>query len=371
MTMKFTLQHQDGAARCGELSLAHGKVDTPVFMPVGTAATVKAMTPEMLLQTGSQIVLSNTFHLMLRPGADLIERAGGLHRFMHWDLPILTDSGGFQVFSLKDSRQLSEEGVHFRSPVDGSQVFLSAESSIAIQKQLGADIIMCFDECTPYGVSAAEAEISMQLSLRWAERSQREHDGHHSHLFGIVQGGVYPELRQQSAQAMAAMDFVGYAVGGVAVGESPAEKRLVLDTVPELLPQDKPRYLMGVGKPHDIIEGVQRGIDMFDCVIPTRNARTGFLYTQHGLLRLRNAQYRSDIRPIDKDCSCYTCQHFTRAYLHHLDRCREILGSTLNTIHNIHYYQQLMAELRAAIATQTLSDSVARFEELQAQRFDL
>lgn len=360
--MYFRVEKTDGAARNGQLQLNHGTVSTPVFMPVGTAATVKSVTPEMLLQTGIRIILANTFHLMLRPGEALIEQCGGLHRFMNWNAPILTDSGGFQVFSLEKMRTITEEGAHFRSPIDGKKILLSAERSVEIQKRLGVDVIMCFDECTPYNIDKAAAKESMQLSLRWAERSKRAHDGHNSLLFGIIQGGIYSDLRTQSTHAMVAMDFDGYALGGLAVGETNSERLTVLDKVSELLPQNKPRYLMGVGKPQDILQAVQYGIDMFDCVIPTRNARTGFLYTRHGLLRLRNARYRDDPRPIDEECTCYTCQNFSRAYLYHLDRCKEILGCTLNTLHNLHYYQQLMTEIRQAISEQKLSDYIDNFK---------
>ena len=361
--MKFNLHHTDGCARTGELTLNHGTIQTPAFMPVGTSATVKAMTPKMITATGSEIVLANTFHLMLRPGADLIEQAGGLHQFMNWHKPILTDSGGFQVFSLQKLNSISEEGVHFRSPIDGQKIFLSAESSIEIQKKLGSDIIMCFDECTPYDVDHKTADQSMQLSLRWAERSKHTHNDHRSALFGIVQGSVYPDLREQSAQALVAMDFDGYAVGGLAVGESTEEREETLRLTTSHLPTDKPRYLMGVGKPEDIVNAVSHGIDMFDCVIPTRNARNGFLYTSTGILRIRNAQYRSDFKPIDANCSCYTCSHFSRAYLHHLDRCGEILGSMLNTIHNIHYYQHLMTEIRSAIEQQCFTHFLHTFKQ--------
>ncbi len=356
--MRFEIEKTDGAARSGRLRLNHGTVATPVFMPVGTAATVKSVTPEMLSQTGTRMILANAFHLMLRPGAALIERCGGLHRFMNWDAPILTDSGGFQVFSLQNMRTVTEEGARFRSPADGREILLSAERSLEIQKRLGVDVAMCFDECPPCDIDKAAVKSSMELSLRWAERSKRAHDGHNSLLFGIVQGGAHLDLRAQSARAMVAMNFDGYALGGLAVGESDDERLMVLDETTELLPSDKPRYLMGVGKPQDILEAVQRGIDMFDCVIPTRNARTGFLYTRHGLLRLRNARYRDDTRPIDEACTCYACRNFSRAYLRHLDRCQEILGCALNTLHNLHYYQQLMAEIRQAIAEQKLSDYI-------------
>ncbi len=347
--MKFTLEATDGCARAGVLQLEHGAVETPVFMPVGTAATVKAATPAVLEDIGVDLVLANTFHLMLRPGVDVIRRGGGLHRFMGWRRPILTDSGGFQVFSLAGLRKVSEEGVLFRSPVDGDEVFLDAERSIEIQRALGADIMMCFDECTPWPASKEQARRSMELSMRWAERSLNARGDTGAALFGIVQGGVYPELRRESAKRLTKMGFDGYALGGLSVGESDAERLAVLDPAHSWLPTDKPRYLMGVGRPGDIVEAVRRGMDLFDCTMPTRHSRTGFLYTQHGVLRLRNARYRDDTAAVDDTCDCYTCRHFTRAYLHHLDRGNEILGSILNTIHNLRYYRRLMGGLRRAI----------------------
>jgi len=365
--MRFELQGTDAAARASILKFDQVEIETPVFMPVGTAATVKAMTPAMLQSVGAKIILANTFHLMLRPGAELIAKHGGLHRFMAWPNAILTDSGGFQVYSLAKLSQVSEQGVAFRSPIDGDAVFLDAEQCIAIQHQLGSDVIMCFDECTPYPVDYEAASKSMALSMRWAARCKAKHGSHPAALFGIVQGSIYETLRRQSAQALIDIGFDGYAIGGLAVGESSAERLKVLDTVTPILPHDKPRYLMGVGKPSDLLEGVRRGIDMFDCVIPTRNARTGFLYTRRGLLRLRQACYRDDPRPIDAECSCYTCQHFSRAYLRHLDQNKEILASILNTIHNLHYFHELMRSIRAAIQHKRLDQFSAAFYREQAQ----
>ena len=363
--MKFERQTTDGAARAGVLKFPQIEVETPVFMPCGTAATVKAMTPEMLQSVGVKIILANTFHLMLRPGAELIDKQGGLHRFMAWPNVILTDSGGFQVYSLAELSKVSEQGVSFRSPVDGEAVFLDAERAIEIQHKLGADIIMCFDECTPYPVNHESARKSMELSMRWAQRCKTAHGTHPAALFGIVQGGIYDDLRQQSARSLIEIGFGGYAIGGLAVGESNAERLQVLDTLQPILPDDKPRYLMGVGKPGDLLEGVLRGIDMFDCVIPTRNARTGFLYTRNGLLRIRKACYRDDSKPIDPECDCYTCKHFTRAYLRHLDQNKEILASILGTIHNLYYFQQLMRDIRTAIQNKKLTRFAERFYEQQ------
>ena len=319
-------------------------------MPVGTYGSVKAMTRGELLAVGAQIILGNTFHLMLRPGAEIIKKHGDLHDFMHWQGPILTDSGGFQVFSLAKMRQIDEDGVHFNSPVDGSRVFLSPEVSMQVQRDLGSDIVMIFDECTPYPATEEQVRESMQLSLRWAARSKREFGDNPNAIFGIVQGGVYPELRGESVAGLIDIGFDGYAIGGLAVGEAAEQRNIVLEACLPLLPSDKPRYLMGVGKPEDLIEGAGRGIDMFDCVIPTRNARTGFLYTHRGIIRIRNSQYADDTRPLDENCGCYTCQHYSRAYLRHLDKCREILGARLNTIHNLFYFQDLMRRIRNAIA---------------------
>ena len=363
--MKFELQTTDGAARTGLLKFPQIEVETPVFMPVGTAATVKAMTPEMLQSVGVKIILANTFHLMLRPGAELINKQGGLHQFMAWPNAILTDSGGFQVYSLARLSEVSEQGVSFRSPIDGEAVFLDAERAVEIQHKLGADIIMCFDECTPYPADHESAGKSMELSMRWAQRCKTQHGTHPAALFGIVQGGIYDDLRRQSAQKLIEIGFDGYAIGGLAVGESAPERLQVLDALHPILPDDKPRYLMGVGKPDDLLAGVLRGIDMFDCVIPTRNARTGFLYTRNGLLRIRQARYRDDLVPIDSECDCYTCKHFTRAYLRHLDQNKEILASILGTIHNLYYFQELMGDIRKAIRNKDLTQFSERFYKRQ------
>tara|TARA_R100000306_G_scaffold62604_1_gene75683 strand:- start:33043 stop:34065 length:1023 start_codon:yes stop_codon:yes gene_type:complete len=330
-------------------------------MPVGTYGTVKGMLPRDILETGADIILGNTFHLWLRPGTEVVKRFGSLHEFMQWPKPILTDSGGFQVFSLGKLRKITEAGVAFRSPLDGSQVFLDPETSIGIQHDLGADIVMIFDECTPYPATHDEAEQSMQLSLRWAARSRAAHGDNASALFGIVQGGMYADLRAQSLKGLEAIGFDGYAIGGLSVGEPKDEMIGVLDYLPSQLPADKPRYLMGVGKPEDIVEAVCRGVDMFDCVMPTRNARNGHLFTDAGVVKIRNSRYRSDDRPLDPNCDCHTCRHFSRAYLHHLDRCGEILGSQLNTIHNLRHYQRLMDGLRGAIEAGTLSAFVSSF----------
>jgi queuine tRNA-ribosyltransferase len=348
--MQFTKIAQDGLARRGELSFPRGKIQTPAFMPVGTYGSVKAMKPEDILATGAEIILGNTFHLFLRPGLDVIEAHHGLHDFTQWQKPILTDSGGFQVWSLAKRRKISEQGVTFASPVDGAKVFLGPEESMMIQRVLGSDIVMIFDECTPYPATEIVARKSMELSLRWAERSKNAHEGNDAALFGIVQGGVYPQLRTASAEGLKAIGFDGYAVGGLAVGEPAHEREQTLEAICPQLPDDKPRYLMGVGKPEDIVEAVARGIDMFDCVMPTRNARNGHYFTRHGQVRIRNARYEKDLLPIEPGCTCYTCSHgFTRAYMRHLDRCNEILASMLATIHNLHYYQTLMQDIRQAI----------------------
>lgn len=339
----------DGAARRGRLHLPRGIIDTPQFMPVGTYGSVKGLTPEELEAAGAQIVLGNTFHLMLRPGPEIMRRLGGLHRFMHWDKPILTDSGGFQVWSLAKLRKLTEEGVTFASPIDGSRVFLSPERAIEVQHALGSDIIMQFDECTAWPATHAVAADSMRRSARWAQRCRDAHDGHPGALFGIVQGGTYPGLRRESVERLVEIDFCGYAIGGLAVGEPAPERLAMLETVNTLLPGDRPRYLMGVGTPRDLVEGVARGVDLFDCVMPTRNARNGHLFTSQGVVRIRNARYRDDDAPLDPACSCPTCRHYSRAYLHHLDRCSEMLGARLNTLHNLHYYLGLMRCVRAAI----------------------
>lgn len=349
--MKFELLKTDGQARRGRLQLAHGSVETPVFMPVGTYGTVKAMSPHELDEIGAQICLGNTFHLWLRPGLDVMSAFGGLHDFMQWQKPILTDSGGFQVFSLGALRKITEEGVKFSSPVNGDKLFLTPEESMRIQHVLNSDIVMIFDECTPYPASVDEAAKSMRMSARWAQRSRDEHDklGNRNALFGIVQGGMYEPLRDESLGVLARIGFDGFAIGGLSVGEPKEEFYRVLAHTGPRLPADKPHYLMGVGTPEDLVYGVSQGIDMFDCVMPTRNARNGWLFTQWGDLKIRNARHKTDTRPIDEACGCYTCRHFSRAYLHHLDRAKEMLGARLMTIHNLYYYQQLMREIRAAI----------------------
>ena len=359
--MQYRLINTDGNARLGELAFARGTVATPAFMPVGTYGTVKAMTPEEVRSIGAEIILGNTFHLLLRPGMEVIRAHGGLHGFMHWDGPILTDSGGFQVFSLGAMRKISEAGVKFRSPVDGSPIFMGPEESMAVQRVLGSDIVMIFDECTPYPASYAEARTSMELSLRWAERSKAAHADNPSALFGIVQGGVYDDLRLESAVGLQRIGFDGYAIGGLSVGEPKEDRQRVLETLLPRLPADRPRYLMGVGTPEDIVEAVCLGLDMFDCVMPTRNARNGHMFTRQGVIRIRNSQYQNDTRPLDESCGCYTCRHYSRAYLRHLDKCGEMLGARLNTIHNLYYYQRLMAGLRAAIGRGELTAFVADF----------
>jgi queuine tRNA-ribosyltransferase len=349
--VKFELVGTAGPARRGRLHLRHGVVETPVFMPVGTYGTVKAMTPEELVGLGARIVLGNTFHLMLRPGIDVIRAHGGLHGFMHWSGPILTDSGGFQVFSLAELRKLTEEGVRFRSPVNGDAVFLSPEISMEVQTALDADIVMAFDECPPYPATAAQARQSMELSMRWARRSRDEFTrlGNPNALFGIVQGGTHLALRLESLEQLTGIGFDGYAVGGLAVGEPAVERNAVLEALGPCLPPAQPRYLMGVGTPTDLVEAVARGIDMFDCVLPTRNARNGHLFTTQGIVKIRNAGHHADTGPLDPNCACYTCRNYSRAYLRHLDRCNEILGARLNSIHNLHYYLDLMARIRAAL----------------------
>ena len=348
--MSFDLLARDGAARRGRLQFPRGPVDTPAFMPVGTYGSVKAMHPDAVAMGGAQILLGNTFHLYLRPGLEIIEAHGGLHRFMGWDKPILTDSGGFQVWSLAKRRKITEAGVTFASPVDGAKVFLGPEESMQVQRVLGSDVVMIFDECTPYPATERQARDSMELSLRWAARSKAAHEGNDAALFGIVQGGTFPDLRTRSAEGLQAIGFDGYAVGGLAVGEPAHEREATLEAICPQLPADRPRYLMGVGKPEDIVEAVARGIDMFDCVMPTRNARNGHYFTRFGQVRIRNARYEKDLRPIEPGCSCHACASgFTRGYLRHLDRCNEILASMLATIHNLHYYQQLMREIREAI----------------------
>jgi queuine tRNA-ribosyltransferase len=359
--MTFTKLGQDGMARRGRLDFPRGSIQTPAFMPVGTYGSVKAMRPTDLLDIGAEIVLGNTFHLYLRPGLEVIGAHGGLHRFTGWNKPILTDSGGFQVWSLAKRRKITEQGVTFASPTDGAKVFLGPEESMRIQRVLGSDIVMIFDECTPYPATERQARDSMELSLRWAQRSRAAHEGNDAALFGIVQGGTFPDLRTRSAEGLQAIGFDGYAVGGLAVGEPAHEREATLEAICPQLPGDRPRYLMGVGKPEDIVEAVARGIDMFDCVMPTRNARNGHYFTRFGQVRIRNARYEKDLRPIEPGCACHACaQGFTRGYLRHLDRCNEILASMLATIHNLHYYQQLMRGIREAI-------EAGRFEAFRAQ----
>lgn len=359
--MKFQLHCTDQQARRGTLTLAHGKVETPAFMPVGTYGAVKGLSPKELRTLQADIILGNTFHLWLRPGLEVIAAHNGLHRFMHWDGPILTDSGGFQVFSLGDLRKITEEGVHFRSPINGDRCFLTPEKSMHIQQVLNADIVMIFDDCTPYPVDQATAERSMQMSLRWAERSKIAHADNPNALFGIVQGGMFETLRDQSVAGLCEIGFDGYAIGGLSVGEPKADMQRILSHTAPQLPTDRPRYLMGVGTPADIVHAVAQGIDMFDCVLPTRNARNGWLYTSHGILKLRNSRYRLDTAPPDANCHCYTCLHFTRAYLHHLQRTGEMLGARLNSLHNLHYYQQLMANIRTAIEAGTFAQFQQEF----------
>jgi queuine tRNA-ribosyltransferase len=361
--MQFRVLATSGAARRGRLELAHGSVETPVFMPVGTYGTVKAMAPNELAEIGAQIVLGNTFHLWLRPGVEVIAAHRGLHRFMGWPRPILTDSGGFQVWSLGALRKVHEEGVTFASPINGDKLLLTPEISIEVQRALDSDIVMVFDECTAYPATRGEAAQSMELSLRWARRSRMAFDAsaNPNGLFGIVQGGMHEDLRDESLAGLEAIGFDGYAIGGLSVGETKAEMLRVLDHIAPRLPAGRPRYLMGVGTPEDIVAGVAGGIDMFDCVLPTRNARNGHLFTRYGDIRIRNATHRADARPLDEKCECYTCRIFSRAYLHHLQRVNEILGARLNTIHNLHYYLTLVAELRAAIAEDRLSAYAAAF----------
>ncbi|MCL6415883.1 tRNA guanosine(34) transglycosylase Tgt [Aestuariirhabdus sp. Z084] len=369
--MKFDQLGKDGRARRGRLTFPRGTVETPAFMPVGTYGTVKGMLPRDIEEIGAEIILGNTFHLMLRPGTEIIQSHGDLHDFNGWQGPILTDSGGFQVFSLGDLRKITEEGVSFRSPVDGAKVFLSPEVSMEVQRKLGSDIVMIFDECTPYPADEKTAETSMELSLRWARRSKDAHGDNPSALFGIIQGGMHQDLRERSLEGLNEIGFDGYAIGGLSVGEPKDEMMKVLDGVTPLMPEDRPRYLMGVGTPEDIVESVRRGVDMFDCVMPTRNARNGHLFTSTGVVRIRNSPHKRDNATLDAECDCYTCKNFSRAYLHHLDKCNEILGSQLNTIHNLRFYQRLMAGLRDAIEQGKLDAFVDEFYRKRGQETPL
>jgi queuine tRNA-ribosyltransferase len=368
--MEFSVTATDGLARRGRLVLAHGAVETPIFMPVGTYGSVKAMSPAELEAVGAQIILGNTFHLWLRPGTDVVAAHGGLHRFIGWDRPILTDSGGFQVWSLGALRKVREEGVAFASPVNGDRLLLTPERSMEIQRALDSDIVMVFDECTAYPATREAAAASMELSLRWAARSKSAHAGNRNALFGIVQGGMYEDLRERSLEELAAIGFDGYAIGGLSVGEPKDEMLRVLAHTAPRLPAGKPRYLMGVGTPDDLVAGVRAGVDMFDCVLPTRNARNGWLFTRFGDIRIRNARHRTDTAPLDATCGCYTCRHFSRSYLHHLQRVNEILGAQLATIHNLHYYLTLMAGLRDAVAAGSLDAWTARFETERASMLE-
>lgn len=373
-SLSFQLLATEGAARRGELQLNHGRVQTPIFMPVGTYGSVKGMLPHELDDLGAQIVLGNTFHLWLRPGTEIIQAHQGLHQFMGWDKPLLTDSGGFQVFSLQGMRKITEEGVHFSSPLNGSPLFLTPEISMDIQYALNSDIVMVFDECTPYQVDGRpvthdEAAQSMRMSMRWAQRSRQRFlkQENPNALFGIVQGGMYEDLRTESIQGLTDIGFEGYAIGGLSVGEPKEDMlRILTHTTPQL-PAHAPRYLMGVGTPEDLVAGVSQGIDMFDCVLPTRNARNGWLFTRYGDIKIRNARYRDDLQPLDEHCTCYTCRHFSRAYLHHLQRAKEISGARLNTIHNLHYYLSLMAEMRQAIEEQNFAQWRAQFAAQRAR----
>lgn len=365
--MEFDLLATEGHARRGQLRFPRGTVQTPAFMPVGTYGTVKGMLPRDVEAIGADIILGNTFHLMLRPGTSVVKAHGDLHDFIGWQKPILTDSGGFQVFSLGDSRKITEEGVTFRSPIDGSKIFMSPEISMQVQRDLGSDIVMIFDECTPYPATTDEARKSMELSLRWAKRSKEAHADNPNALFGIVQGGMYEDLRKVSLATLVDIGFDGYAIGGLSVGEPKEDMIRILNFLPPVMPAHKPRYLMGVGRPEDIVEAVRRGIDMFDCVMPTRNARNGHLFTSQGVVRIRNASHRHDTGPLDPHCDCYTCKNFSRSYLHHLDRCGEMLSSQLNTIHNLRYYQNLMAGLRQAIEQGTFVRFVNAFYEQRGE----
>ncbi len=364
--MEFELDSQTGRARRGRLKFPRGTVETPAFMPVGTYGTVKGLTPRDVEDIGAQIILGNTFHLMLRPGTEVVKahgpsNKGTLHDFMQWKGPILTDSGGFQVFSLGKVRKITEEGVTFKSPINGSKVFMGPEESMQVQRDLGSDIVMIFDECTPYPATIHEARDSMELSLRWAKRSKIAHGDNPSALFGIVQGGMYENLRTESLTGLVEIGFDGYAIGGLSVGEPKEDMLRILESLTPQMPKHKPRYLMGVGKPGDIVEAVRRGVDMFDCVMPTRNARNGHLFTSEGVIKLRNAKYREDTSPLDPLCDCYTCKNFSRSYLHHLDKCNEMLGAQLNTIHNLRYYQRIMADMRKALSENTFDSFLADF----------
>jgi queuine tRNA-ribosyltransferase len=359
--LTYTLIKEDGSARRGEVVTPHGSFQTPAFMPVGTYGAVKSLTPEHLSQLGAEIVLSNTYHLMQRPGVDIIRDHGGLHEFMGWDKPILTDSGGYQVFSLAKNRKITEEGVKFNSPLNGDRLFLSPESCMDLQQQYGVDIAMVLDECTPYPVEKSIAETSMRLSSRWAQRCRDSFVSDKQSLFGIIQGGVFKELRDESLEILTGIGFEGYAIGGLSVGESKSELKEIVSYITPKMPISAPRYLMGVGTPLDIANAVEQGVDMFDCVIPTRHARNGYLYTSTGEVKIRNSKHKNDFNPLDGSCSCYTCSNFTKSYLHHLDKTKEILGSTLNTIHNLHFYQKLMRDLRLAIETGTLQPFLNEF----------
>jgi len=369
MKLKYELDKTTGNARRGRLIFERGVVETPAFMPVGTYGTVKGMTPEEVDATGADILLGNTFHLWLRPGQEVMKQHGGLHNFMNWQGPILTDSGGFQVFSLGKMRKITEAGVHFRHPVNGSKIFLDPETSMEIQDDLGSDVVMIFDECTPYPATESEAEKSMRMSLRWAQRSRDHFDklDNKNNLFGIIQGGVYEHLRDISVKGLLDIGFDGYAVGGLAVGEPKEDMHRILEHTCPQIPEDKPRYLMGVGKPEDLVEGVRRGVDMFDCVMPTRNARNGHLFTSEGVIKIRNAKHKTDTSTLDPECDCYTCKNYTRSYLNHLDKCNEILGARLNTMHNLRYYQNLMQGIRDAIDADTFDQFVTDFYTKQGR----
>ena len=366
--MKFELDKTQGRARRGRMTFERGTVETPAFMPVGTLGTVKGMTPEEVKETGAHICLGNTFHLMLRPGTSIIQQHGDLHDFMNWDKPILTDSGGFQVFSLGELRKITEEGVTFRSPINGEKILLTPEKSMQVQHELGSDIVMIFDECTPFPATQSEARSSMELSLRWAERSKQAHKGNNAALFGIIQGGMYEELRDISLKGLTDIGFDGYAIGGLSVGEPKEDMMRILDHTAPKMPEHKPRYLMGVGKPEDLVEAVRRGVDMFDCVMPTRNARNGHLFISTGVVKIRNAVHRTDTGPLDTDCDCYTCKNYSRAYLHHLDRTNEMLGARLNTIHNLRYYQRVMSDMRDALDNGSFEQCVEAFYAARDQQ---